>query len=98
MFQDSCVHRIRGQIQFAGPGDRAVFKGDLRKERGVGKRGKDSSLCRMNQAGHVYCSSETVGKCYPQLKLWKGFNFRHAPSRPWCDCPSQGRGGMFVGN
>jgi hypothetical protein len=35
----------------------------------------------MNQARQIDHPRETVGKCNPQPKTWKGFDFGYAPRR-----------------
>jgi len=76
------VHRIWSKVQFAGPRHSAVFQRNLRKQTRIGQRCKYSGLRRMNQARQIDRPRETVGKCNPQPKTWKGLYFGYTPGRP----------------
>jgi len=85
MLLDCGVHRIWSKVQISGPRHSAVFERHLCKQRWVGKRGEYPSLERMHHARHIDHPRKAIGKCNPQPKPRKGFDFGYSPGRPGRD-------------
>lgn len=78
-FFDRAVHRVRGQIDFPGPNDCAVFHIGFGKSVRVGQARKDPGILAVNKPLHLHDSFRPVEKPNPQSESAHGLDGSDPP-------------------
>jgi hypothetical protein len=77
--RDLCVYCIRGQVDPAGPGDRAPNHRNLCEQGRVGQRSEHVGGSGMNEGGQGHRSLQAVYEPHVDLGVWEWVHLEHAP-------------------
>ena len=78
---DVPVHGIGRQVDFAGPGDGAIFEVDLAEKRGISESGENPGFWRKDQPAHVHDALKPVEETDLQFVIRQCFEGGGPPGR-----------------